>query len=805
MLRRRLRQDITNWKVLGRLLPAIVVALLISWMLPASWSNAVGNTSPTIQPMVSRDFFKVSPEGIDPNYSNGRHNSWPWAMKWWPAHPGPGGTTVPAALFVGTNRDYRCFSFQDLAQAVAQAGVTLPINIFPYPPPQASQDLCTPSPADLSMQAEIWKWTPPASGTADPTAPNGGGNWIRVYQSPDTIPNPDFPGKFVPYEIGYRGMDTYVDTDGVQTLYVGGVTTQAMWKGKVPPPRVLYTKTGNPGDWTAVPQDPNTFLGDISKSSNRSIVSFNNQLFTINGSINGNGAIIASNNPSAGNDAWGQVTPPNTTYFEIYGWNGYLYAGTQEQTGFRVVKSRGTGSYPFGDWTTVLPSGGYATSFSKTVVSMHAYNGQLYVGTASPAEIYRINPDDTWDLVVGTPRQLPNGQWKYPLSGIDEGFNNQFNLHIYRMEDDNGTLYAGTYDSSTNWEGTSVWNSLRSVLGFDLFRTDLNGWYWTTITTNGFGSLNASLPGAPVTNDFFNYAARTFATTPFGLFLGASNDSYGLNLYLGNGTTTSPLPAPARLMGEMKGNQPVLSWDPVPGAAAYQILRAKLVSISLPPVVIFPPSTPVPAAAAQAQAQVQAARAVPTYPPNRIVVNSNPLAAPTATLSPQITNTFSPVWTPAPYESIATTSNTLYVDTAVGNDAPHGYLYVVLAVQLDSSGNVAGTSPASNVVLAPSVTPPTTLTSVNQMVGTWTSNNRNRFVNAAGQSLVLSGLSQAQKFIQAGQLVQAADAITAIHTPATQGTVVKEPETTDLEVMTQQLYRRIKLALAGVIDSSALL
>jgi hypothetical protein len=343
------------------------------------------------------------------------------------------------------------------------------------------------------------------------------------------------------------------------------------------------------------------------------------------------------------------------------------------------------------------------------------------------------------------------------------------------------------------------------VLGFDLYRTDLNGWYWTTITTNGFGSLTASLPGAPVTNDFYNYAARTFASTPFGLFLGASNDSYGLNMYVGNGTTTSPLPAPARLMGEMKGNQPVLSWEPVPGAQAYQILRAKLVSIALPPVVIFPPSTPVPAAQAQAQAQVQAARVVPTYPPNRVVVNTDPLATPTATLSPQITNTFTDTWTPAPYESIATTSNTLYVDTAVGNDAPHGYLYVVVALQVDSTGKVVGTSPSSNVVLAPSVSPPMTITSANQVVGTWTSSNRNRFVNSAGQTLVLTGLSQARSFIQADQLVQAADAITAIHTPATQGTVVKQPETTDLEVITQQLYRRIKLAMAGVIDPNTLL
>jgi len=83
---------------------------------------------------------------------------------------------------------------------------------------------------------------------------------------------------------------------------------------------------------------------------------------------------------------------------------------------------------------------------------MHEYLGRLYVGTGSQTEIIRINADDTWDLVVGPPREatLPNGskEWKYPISGLDAGFGHSLNDHAWQMDDPYGFLYVGTYNAS---------------------------------------------------------------------------------------------------------------------------------------------------------------------------------------------------------------------------------------------------------------------------------------------------------------------------------------------------------------------
>ena len=77
---------------------------------------------------------------------------------------------------------------------------------------------------------------------------------------------------------------------------------------------------------------------------------------------------------------------------------------------------------------------------------MHVFKGRLYVGTDRPAELLRINPDDTWDLVVGTPRQTPEGV-KRPLSGMDVGFDNPLNIHVWRMQSHNGYLFVGHAES----------------------------------------------------------------------------------------------------------------------------------------------------------------------------------------------------------------------------------------------------------------------------------------------------------------------------------------------------------------------
>ena len=354
MLRRRLRQDITNWKVLGRLLPAIVVALLVSWCCRPAGRAPLAIPLPPPSRWCRGTSSKSRPKGSTPTIptvattaGHGRDEvvACPSGAQW---HHGP------AALYMGTNRDYRCFSFQDLAQAVAQAGVTLPVNIFPYPPPQASQDLCTASPSDLSMQAEIWKWTPPASGTLDPSAPNGGGNWTRIFQSPDTIPNPDFPGKFVPYRDRFPRYGHLRRRGRDRDPLRGGVTTQAMWKGKVPPPRILYTKTGN----TATgPRCPRTPIPSWGTSASPATARWCHSTTSCSPSTAASTATAPSSALATHprEQRLGRGDPAQRHLFrDLLPWNGYMYAGTQEQTGFRVVKSRGTGSYPFDDWTTVL-------------------------------------------------------------------------------------------------------------------------------------------------------------------------------------------------------------------------------------------------------------------------------------------------------------------------------------------------------------------------------------------------------------------------------------------------------------------
>ena len=59
-------------------------------------------------------------------------------------------------------------------------------------------------------------------------------------------------------------------------------------------------------NFTPIPQDPGTFMGDLNKGSFRSLTTYNGKLYVLHGSVQGNGKIIESANPSDGNDAWRQ-------------------------------------------------------------------------------------------------------------------------------------------------------------------------------------------------------------------------------------------------------------------------------------------------------------------------------------------------------------------------------------------------------------------------------------------------------------------------------------------------------------------
>ncbi len=97
-------------------------------------------------------------------------------------------------------------------------------NIASYPPSD-SDVTCTSDWADLPLQGEIWRWSPPGT---DGTPSNGVGRWTRVFQSPNTLPNPDEPGKYLPPDIGFRGLNIYTEPNGTQVLIASGVSARSM-------------------------------------------------------------------------------------------------------------------------------------------------------------------------------------------------------------------------------------------------------------------------------------------------------------------------------------------------------------------------------------------------------------------------------------------------------------------------------------------------------------------------------------------------------------------------------------------------
>jgi hypothetical protein len=133
----------------------------------------------------------------------------------------------------------------------------------------------------------------------------------------------------------------------------------------------------------------------------------------------------------------------------------------------------------------------------------------------------RINPDDSWQVVVGNARLTPSGL-QFPISGRPDGFGNPYNAHIWRIQDHQGVLYAGTNDDSGGLAGIPVVNLLPVLgnqYGFDLFSSP-DGQHWTQVTQNAFGNP-------------FDFGCRCITSTPVGLFVGSTNYNQGTGVWLG--------------------------------------------------------------------------------------------------------------------------------------------------------------------------------------------------------------------------------------------------------------------------------
>jgi hypothetical protein len=229
------------------------------------------------------------------------------------------------------------------------------------------------------------------------------------------------------------------------------------------------------------------------------------------------GVVVESANPSQGDNSFLQISPASPQVYELAPYNGYLYVTFVDQTnGFSVAKTNAQPPYTY---TTVLPNGGYRNPDPNPIaLSMLVFLGHLYVGgdgvqrtaglQAQGAELFRVNPDDSWDLISGESRSTPAGQ-KNALSGLGIGLGWQLNEHMWRMRIYDGRLYVGTFDAATTLRNIpSAVSYVTPEMGFDLWWT-ADGSYFTLVDQTGF-------------SDPFNFGARTLMDTPYGLFLGSA-------------------------------------------------------------------------------------------------------------------------------------------------------------------------------------------------------------------------------------------------------------------------------------------
>jgi hypothetical protein len=586
--------------------------------------------------------------------------------------------------------------------------------------------------------AEIWRYSPLT------------GEWDRVFQSPNDVPIWGQPGVFTARDNGFRDMIVFTEPDGTEALYVAGVIYPFLFETRRP--RILRSTDGT--TFEPLPQDPGTVLGEVEGTSFRALASYKGRLYVTIGSVIGEGIILEGSNPSAGNDNFRRVSPTGMLAFELIEFNNFLYVGSGEASwgvGFHVYKTDATpnttGSY---DFVPVISNGGdgpYWPGPNNAVLSMTVFQGRLYVGGQN--DLFRLNPDDSWELVVGNPRETALGQIN-PISGLPQGFGNWLVGHLWRMESHEGSLYVGTWDFSTFLRIVPLigpWIDLES--GFDLWKTE-DGIHWSQITRNGLDSK-------------FNHGVRGLESTPYGLFLGTTNPWDGTQVYLGQPSAPAPLRAgstasmssasrgssttrslslasPRQLDVEGREGGTVLAWEPSARAARFRVLRA-------------------------------------THTPNREIG------------APELS---SDAWLVGDYDLIGTTTQPFYRDATVSE----GYRYSYF---VQAEGTAGELSSASNIVTAPALALPVTFDSVKATVGSMV--QRRKFRSPRSGMRFSSDLTAARGAAEKGQWLRARRLLESLHKRIEESSrrELDRLAAEDLAVLVSRLSRRVKLSQQGAI------
>jgi hypothetical protein len=417
-------------------------------------------------------------------------NGYAWSMAWFRGR-----------LYVGTARDPLCVERATMDFYLPSLG-----SYRQHPAPGVR---CPPSIDAADLRAEIWQYTP------------GSGRWARVYRSP-RVPNPRAPGKAIARDIGYRGMVVVKRPGRPAALLVAGLSADEF----VPelrrrsPPRILRTTDGR--HFRPVRGGPGLIRGPRGVArpvGYRAMAVVDGKLYvTASAGLTGDGVILRLRGAGGSSPRFTQVSPAGLSVFEIAAFDGHLYAGTGDaQQGYGVWRM---GGGPRPQWQPVVTGGAGRGATMTSVVSMEPYGGRLYVGASgwgtSPfpaSELISVAPGGDWDVVVGNARQVA-GAVRAPVSGLPDGFGNDFNLHFWRMQAYRGALLLGTNDWSWSLAGIPrLDRRIRAEFGFDLYAT-CDGTHWWAATRNGFGQPT-------------DFGVRTMAASPAGLFIGTTDHIRG--------------------------------------------------------------------------------------------------------------------------------------------------------------------------------------------------------------------------------------------------------------------------------------
>jgi hypothetical protein len=454
------------------------------------------------RPLAAGHFRRIAERGF-----GGGYNSYAYSYAWYDDH-----------LYIGTNRNA-------LQTIIMRWPFKVPFEFPPVPVPDRYEE--------LDLRGQIWRYSPATD------------TWERVFRSPMVR---GFEGRLAPVAVAFRCMVVFQGkSDERPALYtlpvVGrnapGCSTLRSLDGihfeKLNPPQ-LEGEQQNFGSFRAVAP----FKGKLwvaptqTKGDPKVLRTYANVIENVD--------VRCSDDPVRGrweiSCAPGFGDPTNRGIIEMQAWGDYLYVGTLNvREGFQLWRTDGEGPAPH-RWERVLDRGADRGPLNQAVLSMAVFNDCLYIGTAiqngghdktnnigpAAAEVIRVYPDGTWDLVCGYPRLTRQGL-KIPTSGMGPGFDNPLAGYLWRLCAHDGALYAGTYDLSTyvpfldrsHWpdhvrrifDPATLERFLKLRGGAELWRST-DGDNWVPVTRNGF-------------NNHYNFGIRAIQSTPVGLFVGTAN------------------------------------------------------------------------------------------------------------------------------------------------------------------------------------------------------------------------------------------------------------------------------------------